>query len=249
MKKKCFIITPIGAEHSPTRKRVDQWEKQIYEPSLGNDFKIIRADQISAPGIITEQILDHIAHADLALIDYTELNPNVMYEAAIRHISHKPFIQIYPITLRLPFDISNLRAISYDPDDLQYPIKLCEKIKAAYLEMQDTGYKVPELLPLKFDLEKIVSDPVRFVEVLKQHLPLTPVKGTLLAQEPHISEVIDSPYDTSLGLNPNKVMCPKCGIVQTMPISLYWTALPAGVTRRYKCNHCGTEFKERTEPL
>jgi hypothetical protein len=244
MKKKCFIITPIGDEHSLTRKRLDQWMKLIYEPALGKEYTLKHAAQISAPGVITEQILDYIVHADLVPIDYTELNPNVMYEAAIRHISHKLYIQIYPITQRLPFDISNLRAIRYDPDDLQYPTQLRERIKAANIEMQDPNYKVTELLPLKFDIEKIVSDPVKFVDLLKKYLLLPNNNGSLLGNEQNIIEILNTPYDTLFGLPySNKITCPKCGIIQTMPNSLSWVSLPAGTTRRYKCSNCGTEFQ------
>ena len=198
MKKTCFIITPIGGEQTPIRNRVDQWEKLIYKPALGKHFKIIRADKIAAPGIITEQILNQIVYADLAIIDYTDLNANVMYEAAIRHISHKPFIQIHPITRRLPFDISNLRSIGYDTDDLQYPLKLAKQIKRAYEEMQDQIYKVPEIIPYKFDLEKICSDPLKFVELLKQHLPLSSVNDNLVSYQPRITEVYDYPLDIAL---------------------------------------------------
>ena len=245
-KKTCFIITPIGGELTPTRTRVDQWEELIYKPALGKQFKIIRADKISAPGIITEQILNLIVNADLAIIDYTDLNPNVMYEAAIRHISHKPFIQIHPITLRLPFDISNLRSIPYDADDLQYPLKLSKHIKKAYEEMQDQDYKVPEILPFKFDLEKIVSDPVKFVEVLKQYLPSSTLNENLFSYQPKISEVYENPVNTAMGAvslyASNRVKCPACGLIQNILINPIGTMV-LGPVKHYRCNNCGAEFE------
>jgi hypothetical protein len=243
-KKICFIITPIGSTGSTTRKRVDQWEELIYKPALSEEFNIVRAD--SAPGLITSQILDHIITADLAIIDYTELNPNVMYEAAIRHLANKPFIQIAPDGLILPFDIQNLRTIKYDPNDLTYTTGLLKKIRQAYIATTQKKYKVPEVLPIKFDLEKIVSDPEKFVELLKKHL--TPSKeGNLLEYQENISEIYESPMAKSIAavLGSNEtVTCPKCRTIQTFTRSPLYSNLSwaTGNVRHYKCNVCETEF-------
>jgi hypothetical protein len=245
MKKICFIITPIGDANSQTRYRVDQWMELIYKPALGDIFTLIRADKIAATGIITEQILDKIVHADLAIIDYTDLNPNVMYEAAIRHLSRKKFIQIHPDTLRLPFDINNLRSIPYNSQDLDYPTKLRELIRKFYKEMQDPKYKIPELLPVKFDPEQIVKDPVKFVEILKGHLLLTKEAGNSLlsSEQSNIIEVQNEP--TASTNNMKTIKCPKCGALQTFPNIPHSTILGilvASPSTHYKCNICGTEF-------
>lgn len=249
-KKICFIITPIGDVDSPTRKRVNQWMEHIYEKALGDEFEIIRADKISSPGIITEQILDLIINADLVIIDYTELNPNVMYEAAIRHIARKPFIQIYPHTLHLPFDIKDLRGIPYDPDNLQYPSMLVEDIVKSYNAIQKSDYKVPEILPLKFDLERIVSEPEKFVDILKKHLPLTVTnRNRLLEYQENISEVYEQPWMQELrsaatGIYSKKVKCPKCGVLQTFNKTAWSTEEMMGMSKHYLCNNCGTEFSD-----
>lgn len=249
-KKDCFIITPIAENISFTRKRVDQWLKLIYKPALEDIFELIRADQISAPGKITEQVLHHVVTADLAIIDYTGINPNVMYEAAIRHISGKPYIQIYPIKEILPFDIKNLRAIPYDPDNLEYPSKLVSEIKKSYASIQNPDYKVPEILPLKFDLEKIVSDPVKFVEILKQHFLISSEKNkTLIEKKQNITEIYESPWidslQTALGITTKTIKCPKCGILQNITESAFQNAVVSSIYRKhYKCEVCGTEFSD-----
>ncbi len=236
MKKSCFIITPIGTAGSSIRKRVDQWNDLIYSPALDTDFKIIRADKISSPGIITEQILDHIIKSELVIIDYTDLNPNVMYEAAIRHIAKKPFIQICPITQTLPFDINNLRAVRYDPEDLKYPQKLVDDIKECYKLIQDPNYKIPEILPMRFDLEQIVKDPEKFVELLKKYLPITSPQG--------IKNNIIEVYEPNLYFEypKNTVKCPNCGTIQSLPYSSTVALNPLN-NKHYKCNVCGTEFE------
>lgn len=251
-KKNCFIITPIGERGSIIRKRVDQWEKLIYNPAIGDKFELIYAHKISAPGIITEQILQHIINAELVMIDFTDKNPNVMYEAAIRHITHKQFIQIYPITQSLPFDIHYLRAIPYDPESLEYPSKLVKDIKKSYISMQSSDYKVPEILPQKFDLDRICSDPEKFVKLLKEHLVSSSVKDdTLINKQQNIIEIYEnswlSPFKdslASLGISTETIKCPKCGVIQHFNKSLFNNdiLLATGGSKHYKCNNCGTEF-------
>ena len=133
-------------------------------------YKIIRADKHADPGIITEQIIDFIINAELAIIDYTDLNPNVMYEVAIRHLSEKPFIQIHPNGTRLPFDISNLRSIVYDPNDIKYPEKLIDELKKSLNSIESSDYEQPKIVKEKFNLDRVFNDPEKFVELLKKHL-------------------------------------------------------------------------------
>lgn len=110
--KKCFIISPIGKEGSDIRKRSDEILNNIIKPTLQKfNYKAIRADEISEFGLITNQIIKHIAYDDLVICDLTFKNPNVYYELAIRHIVQKPIIQIIDENEELSFDIINTRTI------------------------------------------------------------------------------------------------------------------------------------------
>jgi hypothetical protein len=73
-KKKCFVISPIGKEGSEERKWVDEVLKLIIEPAA-EDYEIIRSDKISKPGMITTQIIQLLAEADLVVADLSGLNP------------------------------------------------------------------------------------------------------------------------------------------------------------------------------
>ena len=118
--KKCFIISPIGDELTDVRKRSDQVLKYIIQPALEKFGYIgIRADDISDPGLITNQIIAHLINDDLAIADLTGHNPNVFYELGIRHTLNKPVIQIIEKGERLPFDISSIRTIIFDHRDLE----------------------------------------------------------------------------------------------------------------------------------
>src|SRR5260370_617275 len=113
--KSCFVISPIGSESSDARRRSDQVLKHIFKAALEPlGYKVIRADEISAPGSITLQILDRILESELVIADLTDHNPNVFYELAVRHASTKPVIHLIDKQQKIPFDVADLRAIYFD---------------------------------------------------------------------------------------------------------------------------------------
>jgi hypothetical protein len=78
----------------------------------------VRADKITAPGVITEQVIEHILNDNLVIADLSERNANVFYELAIRHVSKKPLIQMIATSEKLPFDVGMMRTIRFDIRDL-----------------------------------------------------------------------------------------------------------------------------------
>lgn len=260
--QKCFLITPIGSPNSSDRIRVDQWMELIYAPAVKGKYKLIRADKISTPGVITKQIIDNIIDADLVIVDFTPARdqdfpkPNVMYELAIRHITQKPLIQIAPSNLMLPFDIKDFRCTLYDPDDLAYPKKLREEIKKTIDIIDTLGYTPPDIIGQKFDLDKIVADPEKFIEILKeklfpgdQNIPRLENYGyggyagvSLSTVTPYYSGGGGGTMTMSTALAGFNMNCPSCGNSATFisPI-VFTTSHPTG-QKQYKCGHCGLVF-------
>ena len=79
--KSCFVIAPIGEPESETRKRSDQILKHVISPAaIECGYSTTRADQISEPGMITSQVIQHVVDDPLVVADLTERNPNVFYE-------------------------------------------------------------------------------------------------------------------------------------------------------------------------
>lgn len=241
-KKKCFLISEIGGSGTPIRRRADQWLDHIYKPVLGSRYELIRADQIAAPGHITTQILENIINDDLVVIDYTGLNPNVMYEAAIRHVSRKPFIQIVPVHCSLPFDIKDLRSIVYDPEDLMHPQTLAKDLKAALKTILSPKYKVPEVIKSHIDLEPIIKDPKAFVDLLVSRLGIKEGEyKTDTEIAPGTIATVDPDW-FSASLSNNKVVCPKCGTIKWIDTTVNSFSIRPGY---YKCEVCGTAFEKK----
>jgi hypothetical protein len=127
--KTCFVIAPIGADGSADRLRSDQVLKHIIGPSVREcGYEPIRADQISEPGLITSQVIQHIVDDPLVIADLTGRNPNVFYELALRHAIKKPVVQIIHATETIPFDVAASRTVHVDHRDLDSVARAKEEI-------------------------------------------------------------------------------------------------------------------------
>ncbi len=113
-----FYITPIGEPGSPQRRHADMFANSIVEPALeASGLKLVRADQIESPGVITKQIIEYIVHSRLVIADLSFQNPNVFYELALRHVLRKPTVQLIRKIDRIPFDVSQNRTVVIDEED------------------------------------------------------------------------------------------------------------------------------------
>lgn len=163
-KGKCFVITPIGQKETPIRRHIDGIIDQAIIPALSNKFKILVAHRENELGSINDRIIRNIYNADLVIANLTELNPNVMFELAIRYSYGKPAIIIAEEGIRLPFDIVTENTIFYvnDPqgaDDLkQGLIEFEEKINYE-IETHGPIYGVIKSLPIynKVESEETIS--------------------------------------------------------------------------------------------
>ncbi|HBI6884521.1 TPA: hypothetical protein K8N56_000038 [Clostridium perfringens] len=117
---KCFIITPIGENSSDTRRRADGVIKSVIKEVLREKgFKpenVKAAHEIPTLGSISNEIFKWINESDLVIANLTELNPNVMYELALRHCLCKPIIHICEYGWKLPFDLKDHNTIIYKND-------------------------------------------------------------------------------------------------------------------------------------
>jgi len=128
--KTCFVISPIGPEGSEIRDRADQIFRHVIVPSVeAFGFVALRADQISEPGLITTQVIQHIVEDPLVVADLTGANPNVFYELAIRHVIRKPLVQIIQRGEKIPFDVAPMRVVQVDHTNLDIAAKARDEIK------------------------------------------------------------------------------------------------------------------------
>lgn len=114
-----FYITPIGEIGSEQRDHSDLFLGSIVEPALETlKLKVIRADQIDRPGVITKQVIEYLFKSRLVIADLSYHNPNVFYELAIRHMLRKPVVKLMRSIDRIPFDVNQVRTITVDTSSI-----------------------------------------------------------------------------------------------------------------------------------
>lgn len=115
-KKICFVITPIGNDNTEIRRHIDGIIDQAIIPALNEKYKVEVAHRKYEIGSITDRIISSIWSADLVIANLTTLNPNVMFELAIRYSFAKPAIVIAEQGTRLPFDVNAENTVFYIND-------------------------------------------------------------------------------------------------------------------------------------
>jgi len=158
--KRCFVISPIGADGSPIREHADDVFDYIIAPAMKEcGIEPFRSDHLREPGRISEQMFSAILKDDLCIALLTGFNPNVFYELAIAQAAARPVIILLEKGNTLPFDIQDLRCVYYDlkPRSLfeKVPVNaIIEHVKA----LDASGWKgsnlIPGLAPLGGHLEQ-----------------------------------------------------------------------------------------------
>jgi hypothetical protein len=113
--RRCFVISPIGAEGSPVRRHADDVFDYIIKPAVEEcGLVALRSDHLLEPGKISEQMFREIVTGDCCVALLTGHNPNVFYELAVAQTVGTPVVALIEKGEAIPFDIHDLRCVRYD---------------------------------------------------------------------------------------------------------------------------------------
>jgi len=189
-KKECFVIAPIGEEGDPTRERSDKVLEHVITPAVEScGYTPLRADKISESGMITSQIIQHLADAPLVVADLTDHNPNVFYELAVRHVTRKPVVHIIADGQPKPFDVIGMRIIALDYCDIASAAACKEEIAQQV--------QAAELNPSK--AENPISQAIDLQTLRGSEKPWEKSTAEILSQLANIQAVLDRLRRASLG--------------------------------------------------
>ncbi|MEM1054038.1 MAG: hypothetical protein AAGI52_00820 [Bacteroidota bacterium] len=122
----CFVLMPFRKEFD------DIYQKSIRPSAEASGLTCRRADEIFTNKIIMGDIWNSIQKSGIIVADLTTRNPNVMYELGLAHAMWRRTILISQNVDDVPFDLRNLRIISYqnknDQDMYQLSFRLQEAI-------------------------------------------------------------------------------------------------------------------------
>jgi len=113
--KTVFVVSPIGKANTPEHKRAKLVLDFIVRKAFPSpEWLVIRADNEESPDSISTQVIKRIVESDLIVADLSGHNPNVFYELAVAHGYERPVVHMITDGERMPFDVADQRAISYE---------------------------------------------------------------------------------------------------------------------------------------
>jgi hypothetical protein len=139
VRRRCFVVSPIGSYGSDVRNHMDTVFYCIIQPALADRYDVMRGDHIAKPGRITDQLVEDIIESDLIICVLTGNNPNVFYELAIAESAARPIIVLKHRDDDVPFDVKDVRFIEYDFE----PRRMYEHLYAKTLQRTETEISSP----------------------------------------------------------------------------------------------------------
>lgn len=124
----CFVLMPF-------RHDLTEVYRSAIKPAVeAVGLRCERADEITRPGVILDQIDERTQRAQIIVADLTGANPNVTQEIGYARALDKQIILLTQQTKELPFDVRHYRVLAYRPDPPSLE-KLKEQLRLALAEI------------------------------------------------------------------------------------------------------------------
>lgn len=167
--RRCFVIMPFG-------EPFDRYYRNIFVPAIVQaGLEPVRADSISRPSEITQDIWRNVQDATVLVADLTGRNTNVAYEVGLAHAVGQPVILVADEIGNVPFDLRSLRILLYDKNNEQWGYDLRNRLLSSLREtLADRAAAIPPIFRQAGTPSSLESEPlgdsnsdVRLREVLE----------------------------------------------------------------------------------
>lgn len=108
-----YVELDLVAVMMPFAMEYDRFYAAIKEATKRCRLRCLRADDIWEETTIVQDIFNLIFRAQVVVVDFTDRNPNVMYETGIAHTLGKHVIPISQSLDDVPFDMRHHRVLRY----------------------------------------------------------------------------------------------------------------------------------------
>lgn len=127
-KKTCFVMMPFS-------EPINSYYASIYVPAiLDAGLTPVRADDLFRPSPIVSDLWQMIQESDVLFGELTTKNANVFYELGLAHAIGKPVVMVSRTLDDVPFDLQQLRVLTYDNDDPEWGKKLAHSVTRSLTE-------------------------------------------------------------------------------------------------------------------
>lgn len=155
--KTVFVISPIGTPGTSDHQRHLLTLEYIIKKALPPPtWHVIRADDEASPDSIGGKVIERIVESDLIVAVLTDQNANVFYELAVAHGYKRPVIHLMEAGQKIPFDVSDQRAIFYNLTDPASVDSAQSRLEEAARYLQDTEPNAKNPLT-QYDAFKTIS--------------------------------------------------------------------------------------------
>lgn len=157
----CFVLTTSAPPGTEISQHNDGLVEYVITPGVRErGFRVVRMDALSAPGEVSDAVMQHLRVDDLVVADLSFDDPNVMYALGVRHSLDLPVIHVLTSSSTFPFDIAGLEAVTIDLTDLASARKARRAIEARLAELDDSpSTPSPVLATIDIDVARRAHGP------------------------------------------------------------------------------------------
>lgn len=149
----CFVMMPFS-------EPFNLYYDRLYKPAvIAADLVPVRADDLFRPSPIVSDLWNMIQEAKVLVAELTTKNANVFYELGLAHAIGKPVVLVSETMDDVPFDLQQLRVITYNKDEPTWGNKVTSDITEALKEsLEDPIETVPSIFRTKVESQAPEQD-------------------------------------------------------------------------------------------